>query len=66
MSSNGTLQGFFYHLFSNIYATLFFAVFFGNFSKAHKNIPVFENDSRQKFKIIFQPLFNLCRHTRWT
>ena len=42
MSSNGTLQGFFYHLFSNIYATLFFAVFFGNFPKAHKNIPVFE------------------------
>ena len=28
MSSNGTLQGFFYHLFSIIYASLFFVVYF--------------------------------------
>ena len=34
----------------------------GNFWKSHRNIPVFESDLWQLFKIIFQSLFNLCSH----
>ena len=36
-------------------------IFCGNFWKARKNIPVFENDSQKQFKIIFQSLVNLQR-----
>ena len=43
-STNGTLGSFFYHLFSVIYASLFFAL---TFELARKNIPVFENDSQR-------------------
>ena len=62
-SMNGTLGSFFYHLFSVIYASLFFAL---TFELACKNIPVFENDSQRLFKIIFQSLVNLwhCVYAR--
>ena len=55
MNMNGTLGGFFYHLFSVIYASLFFAVTF----ELAKNISVFENDSQRLFKIKFQSLVNV-------
>ena len=40
---------------------LWLPIFCGNFWKARKNIPVFENDSPQLFKIIFQSLVNVRR-----
>ena len=41
---NGTLRGLFYHLFSVIYASLFFAVcFVETLERLPKNISVFEN-----------------------
>ena len=52
-NTNGALGGFFYHLFSIIYAFLTFCcTFCENFRKARKNIPVFKNDSQRLFKII--------------
>ena len=58
-NTNGTLGGFFYHLFSVIYAFfIFFCTFCENFWTARKNIPVFKNNSQRLFKIIFQSLFN--------
>ena len=36
-------------------------MFCGNFLKSRKNIPVFENDLRQLFKITFPSLFNSRR-----
>ena len=59
MNTNSTLGGFFYHLFTVFYASLFFVL---SFELARKNIPVFENDSQWLFKIIFQSLINLWRH----
>ena len=67
-NTNGALGGFFYHLFSIIYAFLTFCcTFCENFRKARKNIPVFKNDSQRLFKIIFQSLLNLrcCVRCRW-
>ena len=59
MNTNSTLGGFFYHLFTVFYASLFFTL---SFELARKNIPVFENDSQRLLKIIFQSLVNLWRH----
>ena len=64
-NTNGTVGGFFYHLFSIFYALLTFCcTLCENFWKACKNIPVFKNDSQPLFKIIFQSLFNLHCHMR--
>ena len=55
MHTNGTLGGFFYHLFSITYASLFFVVTFERLAKIFQYL---KNDSPQLFKIIFQSLVN--------
>ena len=55
---------FFFQLYPRL--PIFYCSFCGNFWKARKNIPVFENDSQQLFKIIFQSPFHLHHCVRRT
>ena len=59
MNTNGTLEGFFYHLFSIIYASLFFVVTFERLAKIFQYL---KNDSPQLFKTIFQSHVNTNLH----
>ena len=52
-NTNGTLKGFFYHLFSNIYASLFFAVTFERLTKIFQSLKMIHRSySRSYFNLL--------------